>query len=72
MDVIIFQVDIHNGKMLQFADNMIMTKMACRGYDEAIFMDALRKVNRNRLENDQLTLMQNDSVLMTFAKKSSK
>jgi len=61
-----------DGKMIQFAGNMIMTKMACPGYDETIFMDALRKVNRFEIQNDQLTLMQNDMVLMTFAKKKSK
>jgi heat shock protein HslJ len=60
---------IHNEKMLQFRDNMIMTKMACPGYDETIFMDALRKVNSYQLSNDQLSLMHDDTVLMIFAKK---
>ena len=62
----------HNGKMLQFDDNMIMTKMACPGYDESVFMDALRKVNQYQINNDQLNLMQNGNVLMSLAKKSSK
>ena len=61
----------HNEKMLQFNDNMIMTKMACPGYDETIFMDALRKVNRYKIEIDQLNFMQDETVLMTFTKKGS-
>jgi len=59
-------------KMLQFSNNMIMTKMACPGYDETIFMEALRKVNSYHLSNDQLSLKHDDTVLMTFAKKKSK
>ena len=57
-----------NGEEFKFG-NLAMTKMGCPGYDENIFMDAMGKVNRYRLNNDQLSLYQDSTLLMTFAKK---
>lgn len=57
--------------MLQFDGNMIMTKMACPGYDESIFMEALQRVNRYKFRDDQLDLMQEDTPIMTLAKKKT-
>jgi len=52
-------------------NNLASTKMGCPGYDEAIYMDALNRVNRFRLNADQLSLFQDSTLLMTFAKKQN-
>ncbi|HYE55726.1 MAG TPA: META domain-containing protein [Chitinophagaceae bacterium] len=59
-----------NGDELRLT-NMASTKMGCPGYDESIFMNALNRVNRFRLNGDQLSLLQDSTLLMTFVKKSS-
>jgi heat shock protein HslJ len=51
--------------------NMGSTKMVCPGYDETIYMNALGRVNRFSLNNDQLTFYQDSTVLMTFTKKTA-
>lgn len=54
---------------LTFSQNLALTKMACPGYDEQVFLNALNRVNRYRLVESQLELLQNDDILMIFAKK---
>ncbi|HYF32256.1 MAG TPA: META domain-containing protein [Chitinophagaceae bacterium] len=49
--------------------SLATTKMGCPGYDETVFLDALGKVNRFQLNNDQLSLYQDSTLLMTFAKR---
>lgn len=49
--------------------NLATTKMGCPGYDETVYIDAIGKVNRFRLNNDQLSLYRDSTLLMTFAKK---
>ncbi|MDB5247377.1 MAG: hypothetical protein JWQ40_1771 [Segetibacter sp.] len=45
------------------------TKMVCIGdYDEAAFLNTLRRVNSFKGTNDQLQLMEGDSVLLVFSK----
>jgi len=58
-----------NGEEFTFT-NMATTKMGCPGYDESIFLNALNRVNRFRLNGDQLSLLQDSTLLMTFAKKT--
>ena len=49
--------------------NLATTRMGCPAYDENIFLDAMGKVNRFRLNNEQLSLYQDSTLLMTFVKK---
>ena len=62
-----FTVD---GSAFQFG-NLGSTKMACPGYDETIYLNALSRVNRFSVNNDQLTFYQDSTLLMTFAKKTN-
>lgn len=54
---------------LSFSQNHILTKMACGTYNEQVVLNALNQVNRYRLVEGQLELMQNNDILMIFAKK---
>ena len=54
---------------LLFSQNLALTRMACAGYDEAQFVNALKRINRYQLIEGQLELMQNDEIVMIFAKK---
>lgn len=55
--------------MFRFADNLLMTKMACPGYDENVFLETMNKVNRALINGNQLSFLQDSTVLMTFAKR---
>lgn len=57
------------GGHLSFDKNIITTKMACPGYDESTFLNALVKVNSYRLQNEQLQLLEDSVLVMAFAKK---
>lgn len=54
---------------LRFSQNMVLTKMACPDYDEQLFLNALTRVNRYRLIEGQLELLNNTEIVMIFAKK---
>ena len=54
---------------LRFSQNFALTKMACPGYDEQLVLQALNRVNRYRLIESQLELMQNGEIVMIFARK---
>src|SRR4030095_7891313 len=58
-----------SGNSIQFGPNLAMTKMGCPNYDENIFLDAFNKVNRYQLKGGELQLLQDSSLLMTFAKQ---
>jgi len=53
---------------ISIAQPLAMTMMACPGDGERTFLQTLEKVNRYKIENDQLTLLENEIPLMTFAK----
>ena len=57
-----------NGEEFQFG-NLATTKMGCPGYDESVYLNAIGKVNRFRLNNDQLSFYSDSALLMTFVKK---
>ena len=59
-----------NGDEFKFGP-LASTKMGCPGYDENIYTDALNRVNRFRLNADQLSLYQDSTLLMTFVKKAA-
>lgn len=54
---------------LSFSQNQLLTRMACNGYNEQVVLNALSQVNRYRLVESQLELMQNNDIVMIFAKK---
>ncbi len=58
-----------NGEEFHF-NNLASTKMGCPNYDETTYIDALNRVNRFRLNADQLSLYQDSVLLMTFARKA--
>ena len=51
-------------------NKMILTRMACKGPGEGIFLEALGRVTRYRLQNDTLLFLANDSVLFRWKKKN--
>lgn len=48
---------------------LTLTRMACRGEGEGIFLEALRKVNQFKAQNDTLVFSNNDTILMKWKKK---
>ena len=57
-----------SGNTVQFGPNLALTKMGCPNYDENVFLEAFNKVNQYSIRNNQLQLMQDSTLLMTFAK----
>lgn len=55
---------------ISFDDNMMMTRMACEGEGEKIFLDNLKRINHFSITKDgqQLTFIQGDMALMHFHK----
>ena len=55
---------------LLFSQNRALTKMACPDYEEQLFLNGMDRVNRYRINEGQLELLQNDVIVMIFARKS--
>jgi heat shock protein HslJ len=55
--------------MLRFSPDMALTRMACPGNSEALFLNAMARVNRYRINEGQLELFQNKELVMVFARK---
>lgn len=53
---------------LSFEKNMILTKMACPGYNEKIFLENLLKTNRFEIKKGVLELMYNTTVLSNWVR----
>ncbi|WP_190277307.1 META domain-containing protein [Taibaiella lutea] len=55
---------------ISFKGDMMMTKMACMGDGEKIFLENLKKINHYSISKDgnELTFIQGDIVLMHFHK----
>lgn len=56
------------GKSLSFSKNIISTRMACPGYDEAAFMKNLLRVNGYEIRGDTLELMADTAPLSYWLK----
>ena len=52
-----------------FGSNMITTKMACPGYEEGLFLEALTRVNRYQVNATQLNLLHDSTLVMSFVRK---
>lgn len=59
-----------DGPQLLFNNPAAMSRMACPGEGENVFLEALKKVNRYAISNDnRLTLIGGDIALLEFVKK---
>ena len=54
---------------ISFDSNMAMTKMACPGYEETIFLNALKNVNRFEITDGQLKFYRDETQIMGFERK---
>ena len=61
---------VKDGNKINFSGDMMMTKMACTGDGEKVFLDNIKKVNRYSVSSDgkTLTFIQGDIALMRFHK----
>ena len=59
---------IHQQSLL-FGSNIVVTKMACPDYDEQTFLQALSSINRFIIKSDQLNLLRDSTLIMSFTKK---
>ena len=58
-----------SGNSVEFGPNLALTKMGCPNYDENVFLEAFYKVNHYSIKNNDLQLMKDSMVLMTFTKR---
>lgn len=56
---------------LSFNEQILMTKMACPGYNEEGFIQSLTKTNRYTIEKGVLQLMQEQTILSKWIRKDS-
>lgn len=56
---------------LVFLKDIALTKMACPGYNEKIFLENLLKVNNFEIENGVLQLMTNKTVLSKWKREGA-
>lgn len=57
------------GNFIAFDKQIISTKMACPGYNESAFNNALLKVNKFSITGEELELSQDYIVLLSFKKQ---
>lgn len=56
---------------LSFNEQILMTKMACAGYNEEGFIQSLTKANKYKIEKGVLQLMQQQTILSKWIRKDS-
>ncbi len=59
---------ISQGNDLRFNEEIVTTKMACEGYNEDVFIENLRRVNKYRIDNGTLELLYNQTVLSKWSR----
>jgi heat shock protein HslJ len=59
---------IINKDALSFNKDIILTKMACPGYNEKAFLESLGRTNRYQIKNGVLQLMYNSTVLSKWVR----
>lgn len=55
--------------ILSFNKDIIMTKMACVGYNEKAFLENLLRTNRYKMENGMLILLYDETELSRWTRK---
>ena len=58
-----------SGNSIQFGSNIAVTKMGCPNYDEGVFLDAFNRINKYQIRNNELMLLHDSTLLMTFSKQ---
>lgn len=58
-----------DGRKIFFSDDMIMTRMACPGEGERVFLNTLRKINQYSVQDGTLTFMMDDTPMLRFVKE---
>src|SRR5690606_25014597 len=59
-----------DGNKIDFNQPMALTKMACRGEGETVFLETLKKVNTYSVsDGNTLTFIMGDIAMMRFSKK---
>lgn len=58
-----------DGSKISFVEPIVMTKMACGGEGENVFIATLKQVNSWSVSHDTLSLMTGDVTAMRFLKK---
>ena len=53
---------------LSFAEQIIITRMACPGYNEKAFLENFTKTNRFQIKNGTLQLMYNTTILSNWVR----
>jgi heat shock protein HslJ len=56
------------GDALSFAEQIIITRMACPGYNEKAFLENFTKTNRYQIKNGTLQLMYNTTILSNWVR----
>jgi heat shock protein HslJ len=59
------------GDSLSFNEQILMTKMACPGYNEQGFIESLTKTDRYKIDKGVLQLMQEQTILSKWIRKDS-
>jgi len=54
---------------IAFDQNMILTKMACPGYNEKAFVENLLRINNYKFEKDELLLMVDVTIMSRWKKQ---
>ena len=62
---------ITSGDSLSFNEQIMMTKMACPGYNETGFIQSLTKTNRYKIQEGVLQLMHEQTILSKWIRKDS-
>jgi heat shock protein HslJ len=57
---------------LQFNEKIMLTKMACPGYNEKEFIESLLRTTRYKFDNGLLILMQDMTELSKWSRKIEK
>lgn len=60
---------VYTDTTLSFNKDMVMTKMACVGYNEKAFLESLLRTNRYKLENGMLILLFDETELSRWTRK---
>lgn len=58
-----------NGSVIDFTSPMALTKMACPGTGEQVFLDALKAINSYSINGKTLSFMSGGTETMRFEKK---
>lgn len=62
---------IQHANQISFSHRMVVTKMACEGYNEKQFIESLLRVTSYKFQNGMLILMEGQTPLSKWNRKSN-